>query len=87
MERDDALSEFVQGLEGRLLCMQIAIRALILLHPQPTVAAKAVDDEIELWFASALGSDRTSSALLAGMEKARAALKPSPRDLAGPGLG
>ncbi len=68
-------------LAGQLLGTQIAIRALILMHTDPTAASRFVAQEMERWIAKALASAHTSDWQLQGIAAAKNALMPSETDI------
>lgn len=68
-------------LAGQLLGTQAAIRALILLHPDPTSASRFVAQEMERWIAHGLASTATNDWQLQGIAAAKKALIPSAEDL------
>lgn len=68
-------------LAGQLLGTQIAIRALILMHPDPTAASRFVAQEMERWIAKALASAHTNDWQLQGISAATKAMIPSEEDL------
>lgn len=72
-------------LEGELLATQAAVRALILLSPNPQSAANAVAAQMEKLVSIALASAHTSDPQIQGMQTARKAVLPSARDIAGAG--
>lgn len=66
---------------GQLLGTQAAIRALILLHPDPTSASRFVAQELERWIAHGLASTATNDWQLQGISAATKAVIPSEQDL------
>lgn len=69
-------------LAGQLLGTQAAIRALILLHPDPISASSFVVQEMERWIAHGLASTSTNDWQLQGIAAATKAMVPSAEDLA-----
>lgn len=75
-------NERLDALTGQLLATQAAVRALILLSPNPTAANTAMLEQIERVLAAALPKAGISEALLGGVIDAKKRLQPSASDLA-----
>lgn len=77
-----AVRHMDEYIAGQLLGTQAAIRALILLHPDPTAASHFVAQEMERWIAHGLASAETNDWQLQGIAAAKKAVIPSAEDLA-----
>lgn len=72
----------IEYLSGQVLATQAALRAIILLTPEPALAAKHVAEHLERWLSVGLANANTTEPMLQGIERARDAILPSAADLA-----
>lgn len=73
--------EQLDRLDGHVIAIELAIKALILMHPEARSAAKAIEDVLEQHVASGLGSSRLRDFQIRGIESAKAMLVPSRQQL------
>ncbi len=74
-----ALQMTLERQEGELLATQLAVRAMLLSHPEPDAAEQALTRKLEEFAATILASD-SSDAFLHGFEVARRRVFPSAMD-------
>lgn len=80
MDKDE-LEKRLAYVTGQALGAQIAVRALVLMQPDPDTAMRAVLDQFERFLASGLASESASDAMLLGVSAAKRTVLPSRADI------